>query len=140
MIDSHVGIDIAKAKFDVAVLIPKSPIRYRTFPNSAKGFRDLTNWLEGELFAFEPHFCMEATGRYGENLAFFLHDSGSPVSVVNPSCVKNYARSKLRSRIEGTGKSKMVAIGAAMRKLVHIVFGVLKSGESFNNRLHLLEV
>jgi hypothetical protein len=30
----------------------------------------------------------------------------------------------------------MVAIGAAMRKLVHIVFGVLKSGKAFNKRLH----
>lgn len=96
MIDSHVGIDIAKAKFDVAVLIPKSPIRHRTFPNSAEGFQDLIDWLERELCALAPHYCMEATGRYGENLAFFLHDSGSTVSVVNPSCVKNYARSKLR--------------------------------------------
>lgn len=96
MIDSYVGIDIAKAKFDVAVLIPKSPIRHRTFPNSAEGFGDLIYWLEGEVFACHPHFCMEATGRYGERLAFFLHDAGFPISIVNPSCVKNYARSKLR--------------------------------------------
>ncbi len=46
----------------------------------------------------------------------------------------------LCSRIESTGKSKMVAIGAAMRKLLHIVFGVLKTRKSFNKRLHLLEV
>ncbi len=29
-------------------------------------------------------------------------------------------------RLLGKGKAKMVAIGAAMRKLVHIAFGVLK--------------
>ena len=46
----------------------------------------------------------------------------------------------LYSRIESTGKSKMVAIGAAMRKLLHMVFGVLKSGKSFNKRLHMLEI
>lgn len=45
----------------------------------------------------------------------------------------------LCSRIEASGKSKMVAIGAAMRKLIHIVFGVLKSGRVFNKRLHMLE-
>ena len=44
----------------------------------------------------------------------------------------------LCARIESTGKSKMVAIGASMRKLVHIIFGVLKSGKPFNKRLHML--
>ena len=29
------------------------------------------------------------------------------------------------------GKPKMVVLGAAMRKLLHIVFGVLKSGQPF---------
>ncbi len=30
----------------------------------------------------------------------------------------------------------MVIIGAMMRKLVHVTFGVLKSGKSFNPELH----
>lgn len=36
------------------------------------------------------------------------------------------------ARLRAAGKSKMAIIGAAMRKLVHIVFGVLKSGKPFN--------
>jgi transposase len=96
MIDAHVGIDIAKHKFDVACLPLDSPIKYRSFPNNPDGFENLILWLEGELFCFEPHFCMEATGRYGEQLAFFLNDSGFKISMVNPTCIKNYARSKLR--------------------------------------------
>lgn len=96
MFDSHVGIDIAKAKFDVAVLVPNGPMRHKTLPNTREGFRELLTWLEATLFCFEPAFCMEATGRYGENLAYFLHDAGFVVSIVNPSCVKNYGRSKLR--------------------------------------------
>lgn len=35
-------------------------------------------------------------------------------------------------RLAGHGKSKMQLIGAAMRKLVHIAFGVLKSGQVFD--------
>ena len=35
-------------------------------------------------------------------------------------------------RLSGRGKCKMVIIGAAMRKLVHLAYGVLKSGRPFD--------
>jgi transposase len=35
-------------------------------------------------------------------------------------------------RMKGRGKCPMEIIGAAMRKLVHIAYGVLKSGRPFN--------
>ena len=35
-------------------------------------------------------------------------------------------------RLAAGGKSKMLTIGAAMRKLLHIAFGVLKSGRPFD--------
>lgn len=38
---------------------------------------------------------MESTGCYSEALAEFLHNAGHFVSVVNPYCIKSYARSKL---------------------------------------------
>lgn len=38
-------------------------------------------------------------------------------------------------RLESTVKAKMVIICAAMRKLVHIVYGVLKSGKAFDANL-----
>lgn len=38
----------------------------------------------------------------------------------------------LFTRLVKAGKSKMCALGAAMRKLIHIVFGVLKTGRPFN--------
>jgi len=96
LIDSHVGIDIAKAKFDVAVLFSQGSMRHKSFSNTAQGFEELLTWLKDTVRVHKPAFCMEATGRYGENLAFFLHESKFPISVVNPSCVKNYARSKLK--------------------------------------------
>jgi transposase len=38
----------------------------------------------------------------------------------------------LRERLKGYGKCNMVIVGAAMRKLVHIIFGVLKSARPFD--------
>jgi transposase len=40
-------------------------------------------------------------------------------------------------RLAQAGKSKMAIIGAAMRKLVHIIFGVLKSGRTFDPTMHV---
>jgi hypothetical protein len=36
------------------------------------------------------------------------------------------------TRLATRGKNKMQILGAAMRKLIHIAFGVLKSGKVFN--------
>jgi transposase len=41
-----------------------------------------------------------------------------------------------RSRLVSAGKPPMLIIGAMMRKLVHVAFGVLKSGKPFNPALH----
>lgn len=38
----------------------------------------------------------------------------------------------LCQRLESRGKSKMTALGAAMRKLLHLAYGVLKSGKAFD--------
>lgn len=41
-----------------------------------------------------------------------------------------------RQRLEHAGKPPKLIIGAMMRKLIHVAFGVLKSGKSFNPKLH----
>ena len=38
-------------------------------------------------------------------------------------------------RLKASGKPNMLIVGAAMRKLVHIIFGVLKSGRPFDTNL-----
>lgn len=42
---------------------------------------------------------------------------------------------EMRQRLLANGKPKMAIVGAAMRKLVHIVYGVLKHREPFNAQL-----
>lgn len=43
---------------------------------------------------------------------------------------------RFRERLAAAGKPPKLIIGAMMRKLIHVVFGVLKSGETFDPALH----
>lgn len=90
---SILGIDIAKATYQVTLLHDGK--RYRgEFANRVKEFGRLANWLK-KHGASHVHACMEATGRYGDELAHYLHDAGHVVNVVNPMRIKSYARSRL---------------------------------------------
>jgi len=48
----------------------------------------------------------------------------------------NLAVEAFGDRLKKRGKEEMVVIGAAMRKLLHICYGVLKSGRPFDASLH----
>lgn len=89
-----IGIDISKAKFDVAVLTGGQTYRL-TFANEPSGFKQLEHWLKKRKLS-RVHACMEATGRYGDELALFLHAQGYTVSVVNAKRIQAYAESQLR--------------------------------------------
>ena len=89
------GIDIAKKKFDVALFQGKNVIASGQFDNTPTGFKQLQKWLKKKK-ATLVWACMEATGRYGDELAFFLHQQGHQVSVVNPARIKKYADSQLQ--------------------------------------------
>lgn len=43
---------------------------------------------------------------------------------------------RFRARLAAAGKPPMLIIGAMMRKLVHVAFGVLKSGTAFDPAMH----
>lgn len=90
------GIDIAKRRFDVALLfeVDTKP-RHKSFDNGSAGFSALAAWLKKQGVG-KLHTCLEATGRYGEALASFLYDDGHRVSVVNPAQIRDYAKSQLR--------------------------------------------
>ena len=47
----------------------------------------------------------------------------------------NPAIRALAERLRARGKRPMVIVGAAMRKLVHLLYGVLKSGKPFDPTL-----
>jgi len=88
------GIDIAKDTFSVA-LLSEQQTHAAEFANSSTGFKQLTKWLNKRKCK-TVSACMEATGRYGEPLAEYLHGAGHQVSVVNPMAIKTYAQSRLQ--------------------------------------------
>lgn len=98
MINNFLGIDISKDRFDVFLSFiskkGKRETRKRSFKNDDHGFQSLLSFLQKHNVE-EVKACMESTGCYGETLAEFLHNAGHFVSVVNPYCIKCYARSKL---------------------------------------------
>ena len=92
--DTVLGIDIAKAKFQVALLLPDGKLRHKTCLNTRAGFQQLADWLERQQVT-RVHACLEATGTYGDALATWLYDAGHVVSVVNPTIIHGYARAQL---------------------------------------------
>ncbi len=89
------GIDISKKSFDVHLQNEKQTVGSRQFANTAAGHKKLGQWL-GEQGAEQVRACLEATGRYGDELALYLHEQGHRVSMVNPARIKKYAESKLQ--------------------------------------------
>jgi transposase len=84
---SFVGVDIASASFMACIgttpwKITVKPVK---FENDEDGFISFLDWLKEHNLKVESSVvCMEATGVYGEGLAYFLHASGYTVAVEPP--------------------------------------------------------
>lgn len=84
---SFVGIDIASASFMACVgTLPwKLTVKPVKFENDEEGFVSFLGWLKAHNLQTENTVvCMEATGVYGEGLAYFLYASGYTVAVESP--------------------------------------------------------
>jgi transposase len=93
MSEPVLGIDIAKQKFDAALLIG-GKLKHKSCNNSTEGFETLAQWLRKQGVDC-LHACLEATGSYGDKLALYLYDAGHTVSIVNPTRIKGFAQSEL---------------------------------------------
>ena len=103
-----VGIDISKKKFDAAYMADNQKWQQETFDNTFEGFKKFLKWMEENTLR-KCHAVMEATGRYGEDLAHFIYVSGHLVSVVNPAQIKYYARSLLKRAKTDQIDSRLIA-------------------------------
>lgn len=100
---SSVGVDIAKHKFDVA-LLHEGKYKTKQFPNTPEGFLAFRAWLPPT-----PWVCLEATGNYSEALSLFLVEQQIPVSVVNPARIAAFARTELARAKTDKGDAKLIA-------------------------------
>lgn len=101
------GIDVAKAKLDVCLMLDGKYFP-KKFDNKPAGFKLLHGWLRS-LHVEQVHACLEATGAYGEAVAEFLHEKGHRVSVVNPFRVKGFASSDLKRNKTDPADARTIA-------------------------------
>jgi transposase len=109
------GIDISKAKFDVALIKAGGErVKSKVFANTPTGFEQLQQWLTSQNVT-QIHSCMEATSTYGDALARFLFEQGYRVSIVNPSRPKAFGRSELsRTKTDRTDAKTIARFCAAL--------------------------
>ncbi len=90
----YIGIDISKRTLDIA-----TTDRYLgQVPNTPAGHAQL---LEQLAEFGNVHLAMEASGGYERPLLQHLLTAGSHVSVVQPACVRHFAKSlKLRAKTD----------------------------------------
>jgi len=104
-----VGIDVAKAHVDVAVL--GAQFDAQRFDNQAEGHSALIAAVKPLEVAL---VVMEATGGYETELACALQAAGLPVAVVNPRQARDFARSMGRLAKTDAADARMLAEFAAV--------------------------
>jgi len=83
---SYVGIDVSKARLDVAVLGERPE---KQVDNTREGIEKLVEWMQ----EIEPELIVvEATGGYQRAVVEALFHAGLCVAVVNPARVRQFAR------------------------------------------------
>jgi transposase len=104
-----IGIDIAKRKFDVA-LLEGGKVRSKVFENTLAGHQALVAWLAARgCMPTESHACMEATSQYYESLAEHLWATGFRVSVINPLQIKAFGESQLSRQKTDRADATLIA-------------------------------
>lgn len=111
-VQAYVGIDIAKAKLDVAVW--QGPTwHHRTFRQTPDDWAALVTWLAALGAAGAP-VCLEATGVYADAVARVLYEAKYAVSILNPAVLKAFRQSTLtRTKNDRTDAALLARYGAA---------------------------
>lgn len=92
---TFVGIDVSKARLDVAALAPTGEIQQEAFENTVQGHAYLVAWLASFPSC---RVALEATGTYHHCLSSVLQDKGVYVSVLNPAQVSYFVKSQHQHR------------------------------------------
>ena len=122
LIPRSVGIDVAKAKIDVAIISrsdqltqsgeskSKTGIKTKQFKNRTE--QDMINlavWLETNGVSKNTPIVVESTGSYHWLSCLILSDKGFKVHLINPLITKRYERSSIRGAKTDTVDAKRLA-------------------------------
>jgi transposase len=92
---NSLGIDVAKDKLDLCLLLADKRRKSKTVKNSDEGFAKVLAWCQAEgVLPGEVHAVLEGTGVYHRAAAEALFTGGMQVSVVNPLRVRRFAESQ----------------------------------------------
>ena len=91
-----VGVDVSKGKSTVAVMRPGGEVVIPPYDvsHTVSELSALTERLKS--LDGEPRVVIESTGNYHAPMAWWLHNSGFYVSVVNPMLTRNYGDNSVR--------------------------------------------
>ena len=103
-----VGIDVSKAKLDVALSADNREYETASFENTPSGHKALEKWCVKQGVE-QMHVGLEATGRYGDGVASYLAERGYVVSVINPAQIHAYGKSKLRRNKNDALDARLIA-------------------------------
>ena len=114
-----VGLDVSSKKINAcfSIIDEKQKVVFKSSTvicNTLKGFLVLEEWISKHKKEVIPLvICMEATGIYHENCAYYLYEKGFDVSIILPNKAKKYLEAiGLKSKndsIDARGLSQMGA-------------------------------
>jgi transposase len=91
-----VGIDVGKAKLDVACMRSDRTASHEVFQNTEKGIGSLVRFLKQQRAALTVPCVVEATGDYHLLASLMLSNRGYGVKCINPLITKKYRRASVR--------------------------------------------
>lgn len=114
-----VGIDVSSAKHDCCILDgSRKMIRSFSILNNREGFSALSATLTELATPENIKIGLEATGIYGDNLAYFLRRKGFNVCTINPLlCKKHQSATTLRKTKNDRSDAKNIALIVASEDL-----------------------
>lgn len=100
---NYTGIDISKLVFDTAIC-KESGYQYYKFSNDEQGFKALI-----AVLPIGSQVVMEASGPYYLRLAFYLHDQGIGVSIINPLVIRRFCQMRMSRAKTDKKDARMIA-------------------------------
>jgi transposase len=117
----YLGVDVSKSSLAVTLIDQQEKIIWsnKSIPNAEGGFKKLSEQVlkcvakKSDGQEFNIAVGMEATGVYGEQLAYFLHDNNHEGRIIpyvlNPAAVRSYAKACMEANKNDPTDARVIA-------------------------------